>query len=101
MLALLRLRGESDKDLKRLQSFCGKVADKQRRRNLIVHDPWFFRFKEDGSSSPHRLEMSAAKKLVYRLVSEDPESINNFIAEISQLTATLRQLVNERIASRS
>jgi hypothetical protein len=71
------------------------VAKKQRRRNRIIHDPWFFRFEEDGSSSPHRLEMSAAKKLVYRFVSEDPESINKFIAEISQLSAKLRQLVNE------
>jgi hypothetical protein len=99
MLAILRLRGKTDKDLKPLQAFCGQVAEKQRRRNRIIHDPWFFRFEEDGSSSPHRLEMSAAKRLVYRLISEDPKSINTFIAEISQLTVTLRQLLDKLAAS--
>src|SRR5208282_77336 len=74
VLALLEQRGSSKDDLKPLRSLCAVVGAKQRKRNRIIHDPWYSRFNEDGTTTGHRLETSAAKTAVHSLIKEDHES---------------------------
>ncbi len=92
VLSLLSLKGATDDDLKPLRSFCERVAKKQRKRNRIVHDEWYFRFNEDGTVDPSRLEITASKKLVYGLIAEDIKSIETFIADTEALHSELISL---------
>ena len=57
LLALLEQKGASKDELKPFGKFCQSVGDKQRMRNRIVHDPWYFRFNQDGSTTGYRLEI--------------------------------------------
>jgi hypothetical protein len=93
VLALLEQRGASKDNLKPLRSLCGDIADKQRKRNRIIHDPWYFRFNEDGTATGHRLETTAAKTAVHGLIREDKESLEAFIGEIHSLYLKLTDLV--------
>lgn len=94
VLALLEQRAASKDDLKPLRSLCGDIGEKQRKRNRIIHDPWYFRFNEDGTATGHKLETTAAKTAVHSLVKEDHESLEAFIGEIHSLYLILTDLVS-------
>lgn len=90
LISLMELHGATDDHLTAMRSFAEKVGRKQRRRNRIVHDPWYFRFQDDGSAKPLRMEISAAKKLVYEAKDDETtKSINEFVKEIQSLSSEL------------
>jgi hypothetical protein len=90
LLALLEQKKASKEDLEPLRSLYGKISEKQRMRNRIVHDPWYFRFNEDGTATGYRFESSARKTVVRKLIEHDLEPL---IAEIDSLHLRLTALV--------
>jgi len=73
-------------------NFARRVSDKQRMRNRIVHDPWYFHFNQDGSTTGYRLESSAVKTVVRKLIKQDHE--RNWRRSFRTLKALCLQLTN-------
>ena len=97
LMALLEQKGASAEQLKPLRSLYEKISDKQRMRNRIVHDPWYFHFNQDGSTTGYRLESSAKKTLVRKLIEHDlaPRSSMRSKALYLQSDEPCRSLVRE------
>jgi hypothetical protein len=93
LLALLEQKGASKDELKPFGKFCHSVSDKQRMRNRIVHDPWYFHFNQDGSTTGYRLESSAVKTVVRKLIKQDQEKLETLIQDIESLYLQLTNLV--------
>jgi hypothetical protein len=93
LLALLAQKGASKDELKSFGKFCKAVGDKQRMRNRIVHDPWYFHFNQDGSTTGYRLESSAVKTVVRKLIKQDHEKLETLIQDIESLYLQLTNLV--------
>jgi hypothetical protein len=93
VLALLEQKGASARELKPLRSLSEKIAEKQRMRNRILHDPWYFHFDEDGTTTGYRLQTSAAKTAVHKLIKQDHEKLETLIQEIQILYLKFRSLV--------
>jgi hypothetical protein len=93
LLALLEQKGASKDELKPFGKFCQAVGDKQRMRNRIVHDPWYFHFNQDGSTTGYRLESSAVKTVVRKLIKQDHEKLETLIQDIESLYLQLTNLV--------
>jgi len=100
LLALLDQKGASKDELQPLRSLSGTISDKQRMRNRIVHDPWYFHFNDDGSATGYRLETSAAKIAVHELIKEDHEKLEALIRDIERLNQQLTNLVAPWYAAR-
>ena len=69
------------------------LGSKQRMRNRIVHDPWYFHFNDDGTTTGYRLEQSAAKTAVRKLIEQDHEKLETLIKDIGRLHQQLTNLV--------
>jgi hypothetical protein len=67
------------------------IGIKQRMRNRIVHDPWYFHFNQDGSTTGYRLETS--KTVVRKLIKQDHEKLETLIQDIESLYLQLTNLV--------
>jgi hypothetical protein len=93
VLALLELNGASDPELKPLRSLSEKIAEKQRMRNRIIHDPWYFHFNEDGTTTGYRLERSAARTVVHKLIEQDQEKLETLIHDIQSLLLKFKELL--------
>jgi hypothetical protein len=59
----------------------------------IVHDPWYFHFNQDGSTTGYRLESSAVKTVVRKLIKQDHEKLETLIQDIESLYLQLTNLV--------
>jgi hypothetical protein len=90
LLALLEQKGATKKELEPFGKFCQAVGDKQRMRNRIVHDPWYFHFNDDGSTTGYRFESTAVKTVVRKMIKQDLEPL---IQEIESLYLQLTNLV--------
>jgi hypothetical protein len=93
LLALLEQKGASKDELKPLHKLNKAIGDKQRMRNRIVHDPWYFHFNQDGSTTGYRLESSAQKTLVRKLIKQEHEKLETLIQDIGNLYLQLTNLV--------
>jgi hypothetical protein len=91
LLALLEQKGASKDDLQPLRSLSGTISDKQRMRNRIVHDPWYFHFNQDGTTTGYRLESS--KTVVRKMIKQDQEKLETLIQDIESLYLQLTNLV--------
>jgi hypothetical protein len=91
IIALLRLRGAPENAITPLQKFATEVADMQRKRNRIVHDPWSFRLP---SAQPYRMEMTAQKKLVSDLIPHSTTEVVGFLDKISALPGQFDALLS-------
>jgi hypothetical protein len=93
LVSLLEQQGASKDERKPFSKFCQAVGDKQRMRNRIVHDPWYFPFNQDGSTTGYRLESSAVKTVVRKLIKQDYEKLETLIQDIESLYLQLTKLV--------
>lgn len=100
LLALLDQKGASKDELQPLRSLSGTIGDKQRMRNRIVHDPWYFHFNDDGSATGYRLETSAVRTAVHKLIEQDEKKLETLIEEIESLYLQLTNLVAPWYAAR-
>ena len=99
LLALLEQKGVPQDELKPLRSLSDDVGAKQRMRNRMVHDPWYFHYNEDGTTTGFRFEQSAVKRVVRGLVEQDEEKLETLIKDIGRLHQQLTQLVAPWIAA--
>jgi hypothetical protein len=94
LIALVLIQpGNTLESVKDLKSFAERVGNKQRTRNRIVHDPWYFHTDLDGRTEAWRLELSAAKRPIAGPISEPTHRVKQFIGEIESLISELRRLV--------
>ena len=93
LLALLEQKGASKDELKPLHKLNEAIGDKQRMRNRIVHDPWYFHFNEDGTTTGFRLESSANKTVVRKLIKQEYEKLEGLIQDIESLYLRLTNLI--------
>jgi hypothetical protein len=93
LLALLEQRGASKKELKPFGKIHQAIGDKQRMRNRIVHDPWYFHYNDDGTTTGYRFEQSAVKTVVRTLIEQDEEKLETLIKDIGHLHQQLTNLV--------
>ena len=93
LIALLTYRGTAKDHLKSLNSFAADVAKKQRKRNRIVHDPWFFRFEDNSPPRPFRQEISAVKLLIYETIEEPTDKLKRFVSDIHSLRERLHEII--------
>jgi hypothetical protein len=93
LLALLEQKGASKDELKPLHKLNEAIGDKQRMRNRIVHDPWYFHFNEDGTTTGFRLESSAVKTVVRKLIKQDYEKLERLNQDIESLYLQLTNLI--------
>jgi hypothetical protein len=99
LLALLEQKGASNTDLKPLRVLSEDVGAKQRMRNRIVHDPWYFHYNDDGTTTGFRFEQSAVKKVVRELVEQNEEKLETLIKDMGRLHQQLTHLVAPWIAA--
>ena len=76
------------------------LGSKQRMRNRIVHDPWYFHFNDDGTTTGYRLEQSAAKTAVRKLIEQDHEKLETLIKDVHP-SASRSPTNRRKAASRS
>jgi hypothetical protein len=79
--------------LQPLRALSGTIGDKQRMRNRVFHDPWYFHFNDDGTTTGYRLETSAVKTAVHKLIEQDHEKLEALIREIDILYLQLKSFV--------
>jgi hypothetical protein len=65
MMALVKLRGASDRLVAKINKFIKQTHSLATKRNRVVHDPWVL---EKGTGKPHRFEISAQNKLIFEYV---------------------------------
>ena len=93
LLALLEQKGATKKELQPLRSLSDVIGIKQRMRNRIIHDPWYFHFNQDGTTTGYRFESSAVKTVVRRPIKQDYEKLEKLIQDIESLYLQLTNLV--------
>jgi hypothetical protein len=83
LTALLRLREKPEVLIKDINKFSDRARALAERRNRVVHDPW----QHGGSlGTPHRVEASARKKLVFKSVPMPTDEVVALVDEIWNLT---------------
>jgi hypothetical protein len=93
LLALLEQKGATKKELQPLRSLSDVIGIKQRMRNRIIHDPWYFHFNQDGTTTGYRFESSAVKTVVRKPIKQDDEKLEKLIQDIESLYLQLTNLV--------
>jgi hypothetical protein len=93
LLALLEQKGATKKELQPLRSLSDVIGIKQRMRNRIIHDPWYFHFNQDGTTTGYRFESSAVKTVVRKPIKQDYEKLEKLIQDIESLYLQLTNLV--------
>jgi hypothetical protein len=93
LMALLDLKGATKKQRKPIHEFCKAVQDKQRMRNRIVHEPWYFHFNDDETTTGYRLETTTVRTPVHKLIKQDEKKLETLIEEIDSLYMQLTTLV--------
>jgi hypothetical protein len=91
LLALLEQKGATKKALQPLRSLSEVIGIKQRMRNRIVHDPWYFRFNDDGTTTGYTLETS--KTVIRKPIKQDYDKLEKLIQDIESLYLQLTNLV--------
>ncbi len=89
LIAVAHTSGCSETLLKDLNKFSSVVDGLGRRRNRIIHDPWF-RKKDQNEFA--RLEVTADRRLVYELRPQSPDEIMDFVREITDAGKTFLKL---------
>ncbi len=79
LISLVHFRGGNDGLLKALNKFSVKLDGLARRRNRVVHDPWSVK---EGTGEIERMEITADRKLVFELKTEDAASVDEIYDEI-------------------
>jgi hypothetical protein len=93
LLALLEQKGATKKELQPLRSLSDVIGIKQRMRNRIIHDPWYFHFNQDGTTTGYRFESSAVKTVVRKPIKQDYKKLEKLIQDIESLYLQLTNLV--------
>lgn len=89
-IALLRLRGASETDVKPILKFAEKVGKKQRQRNRFVHDPWSFKLPD---AEPGRFEVSARREVITHTFRHSTKEVTDFAREIMALVTEFDNLL--------
>jgi hypothetical protein len=84
LLALLEQKGATKKELQPLRSLSDVIGIKQRMRNRIIHDPWYFHFNQDGTTTGYRFESSAVTTVVRKPIKQDYEKLEKLIQDIER-----------------
>lgn len=96
LIALMGLKGADEDHLKALRAFAEKVGNKQRKRNRFLHDPWYFDRDGNEKLKPMRMEITAAKSLVYGPIEENSEKLHEFANKTRLLGAELEEIIFSR-----
>lgn len=91
-IALSRLRGADDTLIRRLNKFAVQAQGMAERRNRVVHDPWM---AMGVLASPHRLEVTARKKVVLKGVLMLTADVLKLAEEIDDLWMVLETIKQE------
>lgn len=83
IIALSGVRSCDEAVLKDLRSLAGKAENLQRRRNRVVHDMWR---PTDKTGTHYRLEITAAKTLVFQQIEIPLEEIQQCASAIMRLS---------------
>ena len=97
LIALAHRNGADEKLLKDLNKFSALADGLARKRNRIVHDPWYIR---SDLSNLGRLEITADKKLVFEIRPHDPIEITKIAHEITdakKLFFGLKKRLSDRL----
>jgi hypothetical protein len=86
IIALLRLKGASEEEIKPVNLFAEKIGRRQRQRNRFIHDPWSFRMPH---GQPHRFEVSARRDVVSTQIPHTTQELLDFHKEIIALAQEL------------
>lgn len=81
LIALAHRHGCGDVLLKDLNKFSSRIDGLARKRNRIVHDPWYV--KSDGSQFG-RLEITADRRLVFEVQPETPTEVLLVASDIAE-----------------
>jgi hypothetical protein len=91
-VALMRLRGADDAAIKQMNKLAEKARGIAEQRNRVVHDPWMARGALDV---PHRMEASARKVAVLKLVPMLTEEVQQLIGVIDELWSEFSAIMEE------
>ena len=94
-IALARLRKLPENLVKELEKFSQSAQGQAERRNRIVHDSWFFAHP----ALPHRLEITARRKLIVREHPTSTEELMKFANEIYDIQEKFESFANKVIAA--
>ncbi|MCH7540335.1 MAG: hypothetical protein IH999_08070 [Proteobacteria bacterium] len=81
LLALLKLRRANTKTIKSVNRFVEAARGPSEKRNRMAHDAWGFGTK---SGAPSKIEVTADKKLVFRLRAVDINELKKDVREIEE-----------------
>jgi hypothetical protein len=79
-IALVRLRGGDDTLIRQINKFAEATQKLNLKRNRVVHDPWV---AEVGTGRPHRVEISAAKRLIFEYQHVPTDELNALVDAIA------------------
>ncbi len=91
LASLVRLEGGSETVLKEINRFAEKTGKLSRRRNRIIHDPWTM---SPNLVEPHRLEISAQKRLIFQLQATPLDDILALVDAIDDHMDEFDKLAN-------
>jgi hypothetical protein len=94
LLSILEIRGELDKTIKSLKKFHESTRGLGEFRNRVLHDPWIH---DAESNTPHRLEITANKKLVLGYEAVPTQKLIEKAKEIEALIHQFRQIIRPAI----
>jgi hypothetical protein len=80
LAAIVRLRGGTDTAIRKINQFAQETHTLGTKRNRVVHDPWA---AEKKTSVPHRLEISAQKKLIFGYQPVPTAQLQKVVEEIA------------------
>ncbi len=98
LIALADKNGCSKGLLKALNSFSGEADKLSRRRNRVIHDPWFFRYLPDEGGARveyGRLEVTADRHLVYEIKPQTRKEVLDVAHKITAANKKFRSLRNQ------
>jgi hypothetical protein len=90
LIALVHKNGCGEKLLTDLNRFAGEADKLARRRNRVIHDPWYFR--DDTNQIFGRLEVTADKRLVYEIKLQTRKDVLDIAHEIIAAQKTFEAL---------
>jgi len=110
LIALVHKNGAGKALLKDLNRFSGKADGLARRRNRVIHDPWFFRENRSENHSQiefGRLEVTADRRLTYEVKPQTRKEVLDIahdilaaIKEFNSLRERIHGELKEQIESR-
>jgi hypothetical protein len=96
LISLVELRGGNNELIKTLNQFSEQVGKLARRRNRFVHDPWIV---AKATGEARRFEITADKKLVYKLHDLDPDEMDALVSDIDaafeEMFQIYKRILNE------